>query len=503
MIALPKMNKEELMVEMINTPALIYRAMFRKSFYEFFKYFWGVISPETLVDNWHIKYLCDELQVVNARVVNRQPKLYDVIINIPPGTSKTSIVSVMYPVWCWTMDFTQRFITAGYSSSLSLESAELARELIRSQEFQTIYPELAIKADKDTKTNYKVIKRETENKGGLTREVAGGNRFSTSVGGTLTGFHGHQLIVDDPLNPHEAQSKQIIHTTNNWIDQVLSTRKVDKEVSVTIIIMQRINQKDPTGHLLSKGKKNIKHICLPAELGEYAKDVKPQELVKYYTNGLLDPVRLNANILKESRADLGQYGYAGQMGQRPTPPGGGMFQVSKFHVVDRAPEMVNIEKVIRYWDKAGTADAGAYTAGVKIAKIKTGGFIILDVKRGQWGTHERERVIKATAVTDGTGVEIYIEQEPGSGGKESAESTVINLIGFTVHKDRPVGDKVFRADPYSVQVNEGMVQLLNAMWNHEFIEEHRFFPFSQYKDQVDAAGGGFSKLTGKRMARSW
>jgi predicted phage terminase large subunit-like protein len=130
-----------------------------------------------------------------------------------------------------------------------------------------------------------------------------------------------------------------------------------------------------------------------------------------------------------------------------------------------------------------------------------GKLIVSDVKRGQWATEERERIIRETAEVDGQNVQIYYEQEPGSGGKESAEATTRNLLGYSANPDKPSGDKIFRADPFSVQVNNGNVLLLRGEWNHDYVEEFRFFPFSTYKDQVDASSGGFSKLVAKREAR--
>jgi len=138
-----------------------------------------------------------------------------------------------------------------------------------------------------------------------------------------------------------------------------------------------------------------------------------------------------------------------------------------------------------------------------MAKLKNGRWIILDVKRGRWSTEERERIIKSTAFGDGESVFIYYEQEPGSGGKESAQATTLNLAGFSAHADLPKGDKVYRADPYSVQVNDGNIQLLRGDWISEFIDEHRHFPNSTYKDQVDSASGAFSKLTARKVARVW
>ena len=131
-------------------------------------------------------------------------------------------------------------------------------------------------------------------------------------------------------------------------------------------------------------------------------------------------------------------------------------------------------------------------------KLRNNALVVCDVKRGQWGTEERERIILETARTDGSSVQVYIEQEPGSGGKESAEATIRGLAGFACKADRPTGDKAFRADPYSVQVNNGNIGMLYAPWNEGFIEEHRFFPFGTYKDQVDATAAAFNHLTLKR-----
>jgi predicted phage terminase large subunit-like protein len=225
------------------------------------------------------------------------------------------------------------------------------------------------------------------------------------------------------------------------------------------------------------------------------------ELKENYVNGLLDPVRLSKRILEDLRADLGQYGYAGQIGQKPTPPGGGMFKVDNLIVMHACPN--NIKGIVRYWDKAGTEGGGARTAGVKIARLGNGKFLVMDVKKGQWASENRERIIKSTIQADGRDVLQYIEQEPGSGGKESAEATIRNNAGYSIRADKPTGDKIHRADPFSVQVNSGNVWMLAGEWNREFMEELEYFPFSTYKDQVDAASGAFTKLTSRKQAGVW
>ena len=489
--------------ELLKNPLIVTRELNNRSLYHFLEHFWPVVSAHTFTPNWHIKYICEELEKVAERVGNRQPKLYDVLINISPGSTKTILCSIMFPAWCWTKWHWMRFITASYSSQLSLESADYCRDLLMSQQFQEVYPDIMIKEDKNVKSNYKIVKR-VVGAGGphrTSKMLAGGGRYSTSVGGTLTGFHGDILIWDDALNPSQAASDIELDNANRWIEQTLSTRKTDKEISVIIGIMQRLSQKDPSGYILDKQKENIKHICIPGEIRNFKKMLNPPDLEKYYIDDLFDPRRMSWAVLKDLEADLGQYGYAGQIGQDPTPPGGGMFKVDNLGIMDNMPLPHEILHTVRAWDKAGTQDGGAYTVGIKMSKLVGNRILVSDVIRGRWASHDRERIIRSTAEADGYGVDIWMEMEPGSSGKESAESTIRNLLGFKAYAETATGDKEYRADPYSVQVNNGSVYLLKAPWNSQYISELRYFPHSTFKDQTDASSLGFKQLVGKKIAR--
>ena len=182
----------------------------RLSLHEFLRVFWDEVAETDFKDNWHLSYLCEQLEEIAFRVARNEPCEKDLIINIPPGTTKTIVCSIMFPAWCWAMGwYWMRFITASYSATLALESAEKSRDMIRSDKFKALYPTLTIKDDKDTKSNFRIAKF-TE-KGRLR---FGGNRFSTSVGGTLTGFHAHIIIIDDPLNPEQAASEKAVSYTH-------------------------------------------------------------------------------------------------------------------------------------------------------------------------------------------------------------------------------------------------------------------------------------------------
>ncbi len=253
--------------------------------------------------------------------------------------------------------------------------------------------------------------------------------------------------------------------------------------------MQRLHENDVTGYLLDKNK-NIKHICLPAIESE---KVSPPGLKKYYTNGLLDSKRLSKEILEQKRIEMGDYAFAMQYLQEIVPKAGSFFDVSKLLTINNIDEKEFV-RVVRYWDKAGTHQAGCYTVGVKMAMLKNKKYVIMDVVRGQWEASEREKIIRQVAELDGQSVNIYIEQEPGSGGKESAESTIRNLAGYRCYADRPSGDKISRADTLAVQLNAGNVSMLRADWNAEYKRELEYFPYSKYKDQVDATSGAFNML---------
>ena len=477
----------------------------KRSMPYFMRTFWDVVTQDPMRWNWHLDEITTRLMAIAKRVGSGEPKAYDMIANVPPGTTKSLTVSVMFPVWCWINWYWMRFICASYSSDLSLEHAELSREIVRSRLFQSLFPDLRVKRDKDKKSNFKLEKLTDSG------PVLGGNRFSTSVGGYVTGVHGHIIIVDDPIDPQGVDSDKERKTANRWMSHTLPSRKIHKVGTPTILIMQRLHEEDPTGFLKHSLKKTkLFHICLPGEIrdeeGSFDEKetkkselVKPRRLLKFYKDGLLDPVRMPWEACEELLEKLGNYGYAAQILQSPAPPGGGLFKVENIEILDRAPRDEDIRMSVRYWDKAGTEKLknpdAAWTCGTLISELKSSKmFVIEHVVRGQWGAETREKIIKNTAQMDRPKTFIHIEQEPGSGGKESVEASIRNLAGFIVYADKPTGAKEMRADPFSVQFNNGNVALVRGDWNRDFLDELMYFPNSRFKDQVDSSAGAFNML---------
>lgn len=471
--------------------ATLVASICRESFSDFVKEFWSEVpGAGDVIWNWHMDVLCEEFQKVAERVFAGLPREYDAVFNISPGTSKTSIISILAPAWIWSRMPSARIISASHTDTLALDTANKARYVIKSDKYQKCFPEVQLRDDQDVKSYY--------------ANTQGGDRFTCTVGGKAPmGFHGHFQIVDDPIDPKKALSEVELKNAREFVCNVLPTRKVDKQVSVMFLVMQRLHEADPTGVLLDNAKKEhgtpIRHICLPAELpksgdGAYLPaNVSPVEHVEKYRDGLMDPVRLPRHVLRQYRVTLGAYGYSGQFEQNPVPHGGGMFKAEYFTQLKKASPYH--AKRIRYWDRAATQDGGCYTAGVLMARDEIGNYYVEHVVHGQWEPDERNAVMLATAQRDHRRYGpmnpplIYVEAEGGSSGRDAWKAVARVLAGFPVFEDRVSGRKEVRAEPWSAQLaakNVFMVE--DGTWDlQNYIDEHLAFPLGRFKDQVDAS----------------
>ena len=440
----------------------------RRSFYRFVQEFWSVVIPEDPVWNWHIKYLCDELQYLNSFVVKRQPKPYDLIINISPGATKSTIATQMYNAWIWTIDPAQRIIASSYAHSLSLSHAIKTRDIITSDKYRDLFPEIILKSDQSGKSDF--------------RNMLGGQRFTTSTGGTVTGMHGHQIIVDDPVNPQQSASEADRLSANNFVTSTLSSRKIDKAVTPTILIMQRLHESDPTGVMLSKKNKKVKHINLPAE---DRGNVIPPELADNYIDGLMDPIRLSRDVLNEALIDLGSYGYAGQYGQNPAPHEGGLIKKEWFPIIDWKPEYSTLS-----WnfvaDTAYTENEENDPSGYLAYAKHNNDFIIRWAQTEYLEFPDLCKALPNFAQQHGyLPNRSIIEVEPKASGK-SLVQTLKRETGLNVKEGKPPAkDKTARVKDSSPTMEAGRVKLIRGPWNSEFLDQLATFPNAAHDEYVD------------------
>ena len=172
-----------------------------------------------------------------------------------------------------------------------------------------------------------------------------------------------------------------------------------------------------------------------------------------------------------------------------------MFKLTGLPIVPAGPAE---GKRVRYWDLGGSDSTKAdYTAGALLCE-KSGVFYFEDVKRGQWTPAERNEQIRTTAEADKTaypGIVTWIEKVPGL-AVEVIDNLVKYLAGYSVRTEMAKNDKVTRADPLAAQCEAGNVRVVEGTWNTSFRNELTSFPHGTNDDQVDAASGAFSKLTG-------
>lgn len=450
---------------------LVIKERCERSLLDFTRYIFKSVNKRKFQVGEHHRIICDALEKCARGEITR------LIINIPPRYGKTEIAVKAFPAWCFAHNPAAKFIHLSYADPLALDNSDEVRRYIKHPAYQHLWPLEASKT-KDGKKSWATM--------------SGGTFYAGAAGGPVTGFGAgltddpeadHRfsgaIIIDDPIKPDDALSDTVRSKINARYTGTIASRVNSPTHTPIIVIMQRLHEDDMAGFLLAGGSgEEWHHISLPA--------IKDDGTPLWPEKHSIEQLRAMETANK--------YDFASQMMQHPVPIGDGLFKTSRMEIVAVPP--VSMGTVVRYWDKAGTADAGCYTAGVKIGKLMDGRYIILDVVRGQWSAYERESVMRQTAVTDGVGCLVWIEQEPGSGGKESAEATIRNLAGFTIRAEHPTGDKVTRAVPLACQVEAGNVLMLQGDWNKAFLDELRYFPASKYKDQVDAASGAFNKLVG-------
>lgn len=436
---------------------------------------WSVIEPATrFVDGDHIHGICDHLEACARGEIKR------LLINIPPGCMKSILVSVLFPTWLWISKPVTRWMFSSYDARLSTRDSVKCRTIIDSEWYQERWGDrFSFTHDQNQKTQFENTK--------------GGWRFSTSVGGSGTGQHPDFIVVDDPHNVTQSESDVQRQSALDWWDGTISTRGVSRNVC-QIVIMQRLHESDLSGHVLGVGEWD--HIVLPMR---YEPDRMKATSLGWTDpraesgEELLWPDLFSESIVSDLETQLGSYRAAGQLQQRPSPAGGGMFKREWFEMVQASPREAYR---VRYWDKGGTDDGGDPTAGVRLARTYEGIIYVEDVVHVQLSAHKRNALMLQTAQMDadlfGNQVIQVVEQEPGSGGKESAEDSIRLLAGFPIYKNLPRGSKPVRAEPFAAQCEAGNVKIVIADWNRKYIDELEHFPFGNHDDMVDGSSGSFN-----------
>ena len=452
--------------ELVSSIELLKTKRCEQSLAYFTREAWHIIEPETeLLWNWHLDVICAYLEAAFRR------KIIRLIINVPPGSLKSILVSVMLPAWIWIHDPSQRFLGIANIQDLSIRDATRTKRIITDDWFQKQWP-ITLQADQNAKTNYETSK--------------GGFRQSLGITGNITGKRGDMLFIDDPHDATTAQSDVQRQTVLDTYDTKISSRINNQQTSVIILIMQRLHHLDLTGHLLSKTKTKWTHVCIPMEYEKELAydsgfDIQRPDLAdpRNVEDELLFPALFSAKAVERLKEDLGSYGAAGQLQQRPSVKGGGR---GTEHGVRDWPNDVPFPEVQHVWFSWDTAysekdlETNSYSAYTQWGLFwnpdqQRDCLILLSVWFDQVDYPDLRR--KAQEIEKDKEPDCHLIEKKASG-----QSLIQDLrrAGVHVRTYNPDKDKVTRAFSIQAMLESGQIYVPDRKWAQHFTHLVSTFP---------------------------
>jgi predicted phage terminase large subunit-like protein len=484
----------------------------RRSLKQFVVGAWKYVDPAPYVDGWCVDAICEHLTALTSGQIRF------LLINIPPRHSKSTICSVLWPVWGWLQNPAERFLSASYSLDLATRDNLKKRNLIDSQWFQERYVQ-----DFRLATDNQSMMFTRERDFGLSQEQNAkrffmndklGYQMATSVASSATGHGGSILIIDDAHAADEAHGSADRDAATRWFRETWSNRMNDANKDKMMVIGQRIHEEDVSGIILSE-RPDWVHLNLPAEFEPARKcftsigwqDPRTQE------GELLWPERFAKETLERYKRDLGSIGFSAQYQQSPVPSTGGTFQDAwkRYFEIDgehyilhtkygrRKPVPIRSCRNEAVCDLAVSEKEKADFFVIQVWAITPENeCLLLHQVRGHFNnpdqqkraieTYERYALVKFHVEKVAYQL-AYIQQLRNYEIKEEIEPNVykvVKVVSIPVVPWTPFRDKEVRASVAAVKMEAGdMYWLANAPYLQELEPEIFLFPKSKKKDQVD------------------
>lgn len=468
---------------------LIERA--RGSLAEFVRLSWEVLEQDTPLEwHWHIDAIANHVQwMIEGWAGERKQVVQNLIINVPPGSLKSRIVSVCAPAWAWLRWPGARFLCMSANPDVARRDATFSRDLIQSHWYQSWFkPKWSMRTDMDAISSF-----------GNTR---GGTRNSKGLNAKIVGQRGDIQLIDDPNDPKTAHSETERTKVNTNYASSGFNRVTDSRRSPRIVIQQRTHEMDMTGFLRARGGWELLRIPMEFEAARRCTTKFGWQDPRTQDGEVLHPERNTPEVLEADLRALGSYGYAGQLNQNPAPAEGGMFKRASWrfwrhpgvHTLyrpdksDTAPGVL-LPKRLDWTVLSVDATFGGKEGrkgGSKVSMIVVGGYqadrYVLDNVTRKMGfdeTCEAIRTIRHKYEFD----KILIENKANG-------PAIMNHLKKEIPRIIPVepeGGKEARAWAIQPYVEAGNIYLPEgAEWLDDFITELSAFPRGANDDQVDA-----------------
>jgi predicted phage terminase large subunit-like protein len=449
-------------------------ALCAEDFLSFVEEALGIIEPgRALVPSWHIEHLAWQLHEV---ALGRERRL---IINVPPRSLKSLLVSVIFVAFLMGRDPTLKVIVASHTNELARTHATNFRRLVSSAFFARLFPKFQLAA--------------AENRVMTQKTTLNGHRIATSVGATITGQGADLIIVDDPNRAKDVSSEAHRLRVNTYFDQELFTRLNDKQRGKVILVMQRLHEDDLTGHLLTRGRWT--HTKIPARAAETAKYRKGPRVEDVYVRpegDILLPTLNDEDSLEDLRATLGSLSFEAQYQQNPTPAEGAVIKRSWLRYYDSVPD--NLEFVLVSWDLASTVtEESDYSVGTVWGRLGRE-FYLLDVVRGRMEAPDLRRCIEETHLEWDAHATIIEKAGIGDAiGSEMHRQSRIRPILIPVRLDKQAR---LLAESPKFEAHQVLLPR-EAGFLATIVGELLAFPFGRYDDQVDSTSQALRYMSNK------
>ncbi len=453
---------------------------------------WNYVEPaDPLIPNWHVDAIADHLSAVTDGKIRR------LLINIPPGFAKSLLGSVLWPTWTWLKNPQWRLLSGAYGIDLATRDMVKSRDLMETDWYQRMVS--AMPADKRWEfSSRQDVKQYYEN----TRK---GFRIAVSPDSRATGFRGHCVLVDDPINIKDGQSESVLGSTLSWWTNTLQNRVNNLMTGSFVVIMQRVSENDIAGHILRTG--GFETLILPAEFEPERRFVTSIGWTdpRKKEGDLIFPQRFPAESLEAMKANLGE-NYSAQYQQRPSPAGGGIWKrhwwrfwqypgqdLQPVAVRDDKGETVHIAPVdlpeqlekAQSWDCAfKDTKASDYVVGNVWGRMGSQRYLLREHRQRMDLPATLAAVREMTREFPDTHLKLVEDKANGSAVIQVLTSEIDGLVAVN-----PEGSKIARARAVSPQIEAGNVFLPHpsiAPWVQEYIEECGQFPKGRFDDRVDA-----------------
>jgi predicted phage terminase large subunit-like protein len=468
-----KRNDNDLFRTGLDIGSQLQRLVCERSLSDYMREAWPILNPATpFLSNWHTDLIAEYLLACTLGQIHR------LIINVPPKSSKSTLVSVMWPTWAWgpLNQPGTRWMFASYSELVSTRDSLARRTLLTSQWFLNHWgSRVKLIADQNQKTIF--------------QNTARGHMLATTMGGQGTGLGGQVLVLDDPHDTEKIISEKERQRALHNFDHKLYTRLDDRKAGVIVLVMQRLHPKDLTGHLLEgAGGERWERLCIPMEAPARKVYIFPLSKRQHVREEgeLLNPAREGPAEIEEHKERLGSLGYAGQFQQRPVPEGGAIFKSSYFKLwpedKDRDIEPPRVIRTVHSWDCAiKDNETNSYSVCTVWLELDDR-FLLRYVWRKRVEFPEMLRAMHELASQFPPDAILVEDKASGQSAIQELRRSTLSVIAVSVDTD-----KTARARAAAPTAEAGKIWIMrDAPWARLYLDELCNFPKSEFTDQVDS-----------------